>query len=322
MDTVPRGSFNWTRDPFSGTVDGNRLLGRGANDMKGGVATNLFVLEALREMNIRLQGDLLFETVVDEEFGGANGTLAGRLLGFNADAAILSEPSFLRVCPAQRGGRLAHVTLTATGGVLSEGRFAEGVIGQLEFFLRELRRFANHRKTGTKVHLLYTRFEDPVPVSVTKVITSPWGTQEPITVPEICKLEVYWQSMPGETQPEIDREFLQWVQSLSAVACSPLSRAPEVNFPGRFLPGSAIDAKAEIVTEFTRCARQMLGQEPGVEGIGGPCDLFIFHQAAKTPAILWGARGGNTHGADEYVEIDSLLAAAKALLYFVGEWCG
>ena len=81
--------------------------------MKAGIATNLFVAEALSELGIRLAGDLIIESVVDEEFGGVNGTLAGRLRGVHADAAVISEPSFLRVCPAQRGGRTAHLTFSS-----------------------------------------------------------------------------------------------------------------------------------------------------------------------------------------------------------------
>ena len=63
-------------------MEGNRLYGRGSNDMKAGVATNLFVAEALDDLGLRLSGDLIFETVVDEEFGGVNGTLAGRVAGY------------------------------------------------------------------------------------------------------------------------------------------------------------------------------------------------------------------------------------------------
>ena len=81
MDTVPAGSAPWTHPPFSGHVEGNRLYGRGSVDMKAGIASNLFVVEALSELGIELAGDLTFESVVDEEFGGVNGTLAGRLMG-------------------------------------------------------------------------------------------------------------------------------------------------------------------------------------------------------------------------------------------------
>ena len=57
-------------------------------------------------------------------------------------------------------------------------------------------------------------------------------------------------------------------------------------------------------------------------GIEGPCDMYVFHQGFGIPAVLWGAKGGNTHGADEYLEIDSAIAAAKTLLMFVCQWCG
>lgn len=322
IDTVPRGSLPWTRDPFGGAVEGNRLFGRGANDMKGGVATNLFVVEALRRLNITLAGNLLFETVIDEEFGGANGTLAGRLMGFNADAAIISEPSFLRVCPGQRGGRTAHVVLEAAGGILSEGSFPAGVIEQLTFLLNQLRRFGDQRRNGVTTHELYQDQKDPVPVSVTKIITSPWGTREPITVPEQCKIEIYWQAMPGETLEDIDREFLDWLSSLAFLPGSPFSETPKVRFPIRWLPGSGISKAEPIVTELAACATRTLGKKPPVAGIEGPCDMFVFHQVMNTPAVLWGGRGGNTHAADEYVELDSLVDAAKTLLVFVCQWCG
>lgn len=327
IDTVPRGSLPWTKDPFGAAIEGNRLFGRGANDMKGGVATNLFVLEVLRKLGIGLSGDLLFETVVDEEFGGGNGTLAGRLAGFNADAAIISEPSFLRVCAGQRGGRTAHVTLEASGGVLTEERLSDnrltpGVVEQLTFLLMKLRDFAAQRRGSVKVHELYKDHADPVPVSVTKVFTSPWGTGEPITVPEECKIEIYWQTMPGETQEDVEREFLAWMESLSLDENGPFRSPPKFTYPMRWLPGSAIEKSESIVAEFAGCARQVLGQTPSITGIEGPCDLYIFHQVMNTPAVLWGGRGGNTHGADEYVEIDSLVNAAKALLVFVCQWCG
>jgi len=322
IDTVPRGTQPWTRDPFGGEVDGNRLYGRGSNDMKGGVGTNLFIAEALHELGIELLGDLVLETVVDEEFGGVNGTLAGRLKGFNADAAVISEPSFLRVCPAQRGGRLAHVTLSAAGGVLTEGKFPVGVIDQLRSLLDNLKIFAEMRRTRAIVHELYADSADPVPVSITKVFTAPWGTKEPVTIPETCLIEIYWQLMPGEQQEDIEREFFAWLDSVVAAAPALFPARPRVDFPVRWLPGSFIVKSEPLVRELADCATKVLGKEPPIQGIEGPCDMYVFHQAFGIPAVLWGARGGNTHAADEYLEIDSVVQAAKTLLVFVCQWCG
>ncbi len=321
MDTVPRGTQPWTRDAFGGQIEGNRLYGRGSNDMKAGVAMNLFVAEAVEELGLRLAGDLTVESVVDEEFGGVNGTLAGRLRGYVADAAVVTEPSFLRVCAAQRGGRTAHITFSGAGGVLSEGAYPSGAIEQVTHFLQDLPRFAAQRRDRVKPHPLYAHHPDPVPVSVTKIFTAPWGTGEPITTPEECKVELYWQLMPGETRADVEREFHAWFEQMMGSAPHLFRRRPALEFPIRWLPGSAIDPAQPVVTELVECAAQVLHERPAVVGIEGPCDLYVFHEFG-IPAVLWGPRGGNTHAADEYVELDSVVAAAKALLLFVCNWCG
>ncbi len=322
VDTVPRGTQPWTRDPFGGEVEGNLLYGRGSNDMKGGVGTNLFMAEALRDLRIELKGDLIIETVSDEEFGGVNGTIAGRIKGYNGDAAIITEPTFLRICPAHRGGRTVQITLSSTGGVLPEGKFPTGVIDPLRYFLVKMQDFAEQRKKNAPVHEIYAGSPDPVPVSITKLTTGPWGTKEPITIPETCQIEMYWQIMPGEKQEEIEREFHEWFGGIMKAAPELFPVKPKVEFPIRWLPGSAISRTEPIVGELAECVRHALGTEPVIQGFEAPCDMYVFHKAFGMPAVLWGPRGGNTHAADEYLEIDSIIAAAKAQLQFVCQWCG
>lgn len=322
IDTVPRGTQPWTRDPFGGEIEEGRLYGRGANDMKAGIAANLFVVEALEEFRLQLAGDLIVETVVDEEFGGVNGTLAGRLMGFNADGAVITEPSGLRVCPAQRGGRTAHIRLQAPGGILSEGRFPEGVEQQLRHLLLKVEEFRRRRRTKASIHPYYEGSADPVPVSVTKVYTGPWGMREPITVPDTCLVELYWQTMPGESREDVEHDFFEWLNGVARTAPEVFPEHPRVEFPIRWLPGSAIAPTEPLVTELARCAACVLGQPPPIAGIEGPCDMYVFHQAFGIPAVLWGPRGGNTHSADEYVEVASLITATQTLLLFVVRWCG
>ncbi len=322
IDTVPAGTQAWSQSPFSGDIKDGRLYGRGSNDMKAGVATNLFIMESVMDLGLPLAGDLLFESVIDEEFGGANGTLAGRLRGHNADAAILSEPSSLRICAAQRGGRTAHIHFQAPGGVLQNGRFPAGIIPQLTYFLSNLGTFGQKRQAHVAIHELYAGHADPIPVSITKIFTAPWGFTEPITTPESLMVELYWQLMPGETQHDVEHEFFDWLRQLITGAPEIFPQMPEVTFPIRWLPGSAISRSEPLVQELSACAQLATGTEPVIAGIEGPCDLFIFHHGFNIPAVIWGAHGGNTHAANEYVEIDSLVAAAKALLIFTAQWCG
>jgi acetylornithine deacetylase len=320
IDTVPAGSYPWNHDPFGGTVEGNCLYGLGSNDMKAGIATSLFVVEALRELGVTLQGDLVFETVVDEEFGGVNGTLAGRLMGYNADAAVITEPTGGRVCPAQRGGRTAHIRFSAPhGGIL--GGSSVSVVEQLKVFLNGVEQFKSDRQRSAVVPPLYAHLPNPVPVSVAKIHTAPWGTSEPSGIPHTCRIEFFWQAMPGETLEQVDDAFFTWLDRLVAEHSDVFPARPEVVFPIRWLPGSALDVHHPLVEELAKCVGEVRGSTPLVQGIEGPCDMYVFHQFG-IPAVLWGSRGGNTHNPDEFVDIDSLVEAAAVLLRFVCRWCG
>lgn len=321
IDTVPRGTLPWTRDPFSAHIENGKLYGRGSNDMKAGIATNLFIARALKALGLPLRGDLTIESVVDEEFGGVNGTLAGRLRGYLADAAIISEPSFLRICPSQRGGNTAHITFEVPGeGILSDA-MEVGVEAQLAWFLSQIPVFASERRASAPPHSSYAHLANPVPVSVLKIHTGPWGAGEPMATASACQIELYWQMLPGEDTAAVTTHFHEWFLRTVSARPNLFPQPPKVEFPIRLLPASSIAPDAPLVRELARCAAEVLGSEPPIAGIEGPCDMFIFQQHFGIPAVLWGARGGNTHMADEYVELDTVVDAAKTLLLFVHRWC-
>ena len=323
IDTVPRGSLPWARDPFGAVVEGNRLYGLGASDMKGGVGVMLTVLRILKEAGVQLRGDLRFETVVDEEFGGVNGTLAARVRGPKADAAIVCEPSNLAICPGQTGGRTAHIRLKVeTSGILYEGGSPPQVTGPLACLLAGVEEFARQRLASAPVHPLYAHSHDPVPVWVTRIHMGGWGYLDPQTLPSSCNVEVYWQAMPGEAQEAIDRDFFDWLEGMAQARPDLFTPKPQVTFPFRWLPGSTLDAAHPLVTGLAKAFRATTAREPAVEGIGGPCDMYLFHQHFDTPAVLFGPGGGNTHAPDEWVDLDSQQSTVETLLRFVCRWCG
>jgi len=103
VDVVPATpEHHWTQDPWGGEVMHGRMYGRGAADMKGGVAAMIYAVRALREAGIQLAGDVMLETVIEEECTG-NGTLAARARGYEADVAIIPEPLGQTALEAQVG---------------------------------------------------------------------------------------------------------------------------------------------------------------------------------------------------------------------------
>ena len=196
-----------------------------------------------------------------------------------------------------------------------------GISGQVAWFLSKLPSFAALRRASAPSHPQYLHLLNPVPVSVLKIHSCPWGMTEPLATAAECRVQVYWQTMPGEPEEAVDDQFRRWLESAAGERPDLFPAPPVVEFPIRWLPGAAIPADHELVTSLARAVADSLGAPPPVEGIEGPCDLFVFAQEFGIPTVLWGPRGGNTHGADEYVEIESVVAAAKALLLFVHRWC-
>lgn len=321
IDTVPADTpVEWHHPPFGAEVQNGRVFGRGAWDMKAGVAMNLIVVRAILELGVKLKGNLTFETVVDEEFGGANGTLAARLRGYNADAAVIGEPTLLRVCPAQRGGRTLHVLLQGPGGILSSGRPAARVVEQLRYLLEKLPEFAETRRL-VAVDPYYNNSPEPFAVWITNIATGRWGWSQPIAVPERCWVEIYWQAMPNETREEVESEFFGWWNGILDHRPDLFPQKPAVELPMRWLPGCSIPSDSPLVAEFAQTAAS-LGFEAKVEGLDAPGDMYIFQRCFNTPALMWGPSGGNAHQADEFVEIDSLFQATRVLAHFVLRWCG
>ncbi|MCK5008395.1 MAG: M20/M25/M40 family metallo-hydrolase, partial [Spirochaetales bacterium] len=117
MDTVPSYKDEWEvfKDPFSGKVKDGKIYGRGTIDMKAGTASGFLALKCLHDLGVKLKGNVFAESVVDEENGGVNGSIAARLRNPDIDFAIVPEPSDMVVGVESIGGSDWKVTVTESG---------------------------------------------------------------------------------------------------------------------------------------------------------------------------------------------------------------
>ena len=127
--------------------------------------------------------------------------------------------------------------------------------------------------------------------------------------------------MPDETREEVEGEFLDWWRELTGARPDLFGTMPVIEWPMRFLPGCATPPDAPLVTEFAAVAAN-LNMTATIEGLDAPSDMYVFPRCFDTPAIMWGPAGSGAHQANEYVEVDSLVAATRALAHFVCGWCG
>ena len=151
-DVVPAHAADWSADPYEPTVHDDRLIGRGAADMKGGLAAKIIATEAYYKMTDE-PGQVILACVVDEEANGAGmRTLVER--GIDADAAIISEPTDLHVCAAQKGVARYKVAVRGESGHSGRPDDAINAITGLNRVIESIEAFDDHLRKEERHPLL------------------------------------------------------------------------------------------------------------------------------------------------------------------------
>ena len=268
--------------------------------MKGGVACYLHALRCLVECGVRLAGHVIVETTVDEEFGGANGTLACRLRGYQADGAVLAEPTGLAVCHATRGG--VQYRLLARGGKAGMdfgGGAGPSALTTLAAASAALA--AAERGRGAPIYQYLLRSGAELP----------WGTAE--GTPTEGVLEFWTEILPGTGREDVDRELREVVEAAVAGG-TPLEWLQRT----RFLHALDGDPDAPIV----QAMRAALPGHPAPTVAPFACDAFIFAEHSPTPVVVCGPGGDNPHAPDEYVNVADLHTLTAAYVRLAIDWCG
>jgi acetylornithine deacetylase len=318
VDTVEGGDPRaWTHDPFSGSLEGDLLYGRGSCDMKGGLVTHLAALDALSDLGVELRGDVSVAATVGEENGGL-GALSTVLRGYRADAALITEPTRLRLVPAQGGSLVFRLTVSgrsAHAAVRDEG------VSALEKFLpifEDLRALEEERNAALR-HPLYEHLQNKAPISIGVVRAGNWAS----TVPESLVAEGRIGLLPGE-EVEPFRELV--AGRIAAVA----ERDPWLHenppkiewFGGQFAPAE-VPPDAPICEALKRAHELATGEDPAVEGVPYGADMRLFIRFGGMPCVMYGAGDVNVaHAPDEHVSLTELLTATKTVACLLVDWCG
>ena len=324
MDTVPAGRTPWSRSPWSGDFREGRVHGLGSFDMKGGLVANAAVVCALHKVGIRTGGDVLFESVVDEEWGGGGGTIAARLHDGGADACVIPEGTQLEIYRATRGGFVVDLIVRAAEGGERSAYFSKAEVpspaipmGRLLGWVEAL----GKERASVGATDAYADFPDPVPVQVLAIEANQISPDVPLSVPTQGTVRVYFQFLPEEDVDAVIREveasLRRWEQTDAFFSKHPVTWKPVIGAP---LKGNSV-ALDHPWTECLRAsARGVLGHEPVVTGAPYPCDAGLMQRQFGIPTLLFGPRGDGAHNPEEYVDFESVLTTAEVLLSATLAW--
>lgn len=309
----------WRHGPFSADVEEGRMYGRGTSDMKGGLVAALMAVTYLHEAGVRLKGDVVVQSVVNEEHAG-NGTLDLVARGITADAAVVLEPTGNRIALSHPGGLYWQVSVPGVArspGARWSGKRLDGVsaIEKLPALIEAL--LALERDYNERVGSLGDGVA-PFAMVMGKIAG---GTYESATANRAV--------MRGGAY------FMPEVGAVIDVMAAFRRRVAEVNSSDSFLAANparleflhhddSTDQKGEV-THAGCMARQLRGQ--GRDGAFHPgpfaCDMRHLVNQGGIPSMIFGpGEIAQAHKADEYIQVDEYLDCIAQLVRFIHGWCG
>jgi len=318
MDVVPPGDLaKWTRDPWGGEIEGDRLYGRGACDMKSGLASAVFAVQALQAIGVALRGDVLLQSVIGEESGGV-GTLATIVRGYRADACVIMEPMNLRLAPVQTGALTFRITVN--GRAAHACMRPHGVSAITEFV--PIVTALEHLNADRHQRFRDALFDDPnniASLSIGTVRAGDW----PSTVPDLLVAEGRLGVFPNESVADARAALETAVHEVASGRAWLRDNPPVVEWvEGQFEPGTT-PLDAPIVERLSRSHEAVTGMPASLFGVPCGTDLRLFTRHAGIPTVLYGP--GNVihaHAADEYISLEQVVTCTKVLARTMLTWCG
>jgi acetylornithine deacetylase len=288
--------------PHTPRIDGDRLYGRGAYDMKAGVAAALM---AAREVSrLGLAGDVMVAAVADEEHASLGINEALRRV--SADAAVVTEPTELEVVVAHKGFVWSEIEVAGRSAHGSRPHLGVDAILKMGAVLGELERL--DRSLAERTHPLVGRAS--VHASVIE------GGVELSSYPAQCKLGLERRTLPGETGEQIEAELESRLRRCREAD-------PEFEAFHRILlvrEPFEIDQNDQLVTLVAQAAAEVLGEPAVIAGAGYWADS-AFIAAAGIPTVLFGPGGEGAHSSEEWVSLSDTEAVARTLVGLAARFC-
>jgi len=297
---------NMEGNPFDGRIEDGKLYGRGSYDMKGGLASILGAVAALKAANFQPAGDIWLGFVTDEEYLSI-GTDA-LVTAIKPDAAILTEPTDVRLCIAHKG--FAWLTLTTYGKAAHGSRYSEGIdaITNMQYLLKMITTL-EEKVFVDDLHPLLER--NSVHASFIQ------GGLGLSTYPDQCSLQVEHRYLPDLHAKEIVQLWQDEIDDLTKTIPG-FSATVKLDFER---PGYEIEQNTPIVQTIHRSFNEVMQTEPAYMGMFAWLDSAILGRAG-IPTVILGPGGAGMHSAVEYVYLQDVVDCAAIIAQATADWVG
>lgn len=314
IDVVPAEPGLWSAPPFQPVRRNGWLSGRGAGDMKGGFAVAALAVAALHAaVPGWLRGRLSFASVIEEECTG-NGTLATARGGVLADAVVLLEPTDRGLLLGGVGILWVELTVRGLPAHAESAYRAVNPVDAAQRLIDSVR--ALETPMALQLGEPFAQLERACTVNVGVLRAGDW----PSSVPGQATVGIRVGFPPGWTPDEALKRVSDAVTAAAAADPWLASHPPELRASGFRAEGYLLDAEHPLVTSLAAAHQHAHGAPPRTFALGSTTDARIYLNQFGVPAVAYGPTVRNIHGADEAVELASIVAGARTLARFLADY--
>jgi acetylornithine deacetylase len=318
VDVVPIDDpAHWRYPPWEMAIADRHAYGRGVLDMKGGLCCAIYAVKAIQDAGVTLTGRLMIQSVIAEEDGGL-GTLAAVMRGYQADGAVIVEPTNLVVAPSQAGALNFRITIpgkTAHAAVRKEGISAiEKFIPTHEALIDlECERNRDIRDP------MYAAYDLPFALNIGNIHGGEWASN----VPESLVFEGRYGVAPGEDVVEARHALEAAVASAAQKDAWMRTNPPVVEWWGAQFNPAQTTPDSSIISTVADTLHDLCGKETKIQGMTYGADMRLLVNHANTPCVLFGPGDiRQAHQPDECVPIEDLIMATRTLALTALRFCG
>jgi acetylornithine deacetylase len=316
VDVVsPEPRDQWARDPFLAHVEDDWLYGRGAADMKCGLAAILGAVKGLRTLGLEPHAPIHVQSVVEEECTG-NGALQTILAGYTADAAVIAEPFGAAITTSQVGVLWFQVRLRGLPGHAAASGQAVNAIEHSLTIIKALR--VLEAELNDDPPPPYDAYDHPIGLNVGTIHGGDW----PSTVPGECVVGYRIALYPGMRVRDLQDRIEILVAEAAAADPSLFAYPPEVVYNGFRASGYELAQDHPLVSTLSGAYARHHGEPPALVATTGTTDARVFGEAAGIPAVCFGPYAEQAHGVGERVYLPSVVQTAQVMGLFIRDWCG
>jgi acetylornithine deacetylase len=315
LDVVPPGDpASWTVDPWGAEIREDRLYGRGACDMKGGVAA---ILAAVRSLGVdgslhRLDGELMVVLVPSEEDGG-QGTLGAIRSGATADMAIITEPSQLDVVVAHAGAITFRLTVPGRAAHASQRREGISALDKL-FELTRALEGDERRRNEAETDPLMTALGLPYPTIIGIVEGGDWASTVLDKVVAYGRYGVKLGQSPAEAEADLRAAIAEACAADGFLRDHPAT----VEITGGRFGSARVPSDHPLPAGLADVVERVTGRRPALLGEPYGADMQMFVNHGDTPCVIFGPGDVRVaHSADEHVPLDEVETCARVLAEWV-----